>query len=140
MPITSSLSSAEGRSRNRPWTVRQVTSTRAPPSGTKRRRLTPYIDGKRVVQSSKTSKEVDFGGSRDLERCQPILRLFGVPADSSGFLRQLLAPQRGRSGWHFKLPGSKWQSPQAAQICPSTRRKLPPRTSSTSASRKPRRR
>src|SRR5688572_19726492 len=42
------LSCWEGRRRWRPWMVRQVTSTRAPPSGTKRRwRLMPINSRKR---------------------------------------------------------------------------------------------
>lgn len=48
LPSTISLSSWLGRRRYLPWIVRQVTSTRAPPSGMKRSRLDmPKKDGKR---------------------------------------------------------------------------------------------
>src|SRR6185436_12317507 len=47
-----SLSCEEGASNRRPWTVRQVTSTRAPPSGMKRRwRLMPNISRKTEADS-----------------------------------------------------------------------------------------
>ena len=44
-----SFSTGRGRNRRRLWSARQVTSTRAPPSGMKRsRRLIPYEDVKTV--------------------------------------------------------------------------------------------
>src|SRR6185295_7773258 len=59
-PRMMSLSCGEGHSNRRPWTVRQVTSTRAPPSGMKRRwRLMP-INSRKTEGDSFTRLQTSF--------------------------------------------------------------------------------
>src|SRR5215213_6481523 len=69
-----SLSCGEGHSNRRPWTVRQVTSTRAPPSGMKRRwRLMP-IRSRKTEDESFTRPQTFFAEPRNL----PLSRWKGV--------------------------------------------------------------